>query len=81
MKNIMLFIIDIYKLYISPFLRNRCRFYPTCSSYIKMAIIKFGFYQGIIIGIRRLLKCHPFCVTFGYDPIPEKINKISNKKN
>lgn len=37
-----------------------CRFYPSCSEYWRLAIIKHGFFKGSYRGIKRLLHCHPF---------------------
>lgn len=37
-----------------------CRFYPTCSEYTKQAIVNFGLFKGILLGISRLGKCHPW---------------------
>ncbi len=37
-----------------------CRFYPSCSNYSLEAIEKHGIAQGLTLGIRRLLKCHPW---------------------
>lgn len=36
-----------------------CRFTPTCSTYMIIAINKYGLVVGIIKGIRRLLRCKP----------------------
>ena len=61
-------LIDIYKYLISPLLGNNCRFLPTCSEYTKDSIVKFGLVKGCWLGLKRILKCHPWgkgC----YDPI------------
>lgn len=60
MKTIIIFIINIYQKFISPFLPRSCRFYPTCSQYSKEAIIKYGILKGSIKSIIRILKCNPF---------------------
>jgi len=60
MKNIALFLIRGYQLLLSPVLGRSCRFYPTCSDYTYQAIKKYGFFKGIFLGSKRLLKCHPF---------------------
>jgi len=60
MKKILVFIIELYQKFISPFLPNSCRFYPTCSNYAKEAIIKYGSINGSIKALIRLSKCHPW---------------------
>ncbi len=60
MKQIALLLIRLYQLFLSPLLGRHCRFYPTCSAYTYEAIKKYGFYKGIFLGSKRLLKCHPF---------------------
>jgi hypothetical protein len=68
-KTVALFLIRAYQLTLSPLLGNRCRYYPTCSAYAREAIDKYGFLRGTSLGIRRLLKCHPFHAG-GIDPVP-----------
>ncbi len=70
-KKLLLMLLKFYKLAISPFLGNNCRFYPPCSNYAYEAIKKHGVFKGIYLGTRRLLKCHPFHAG-GYDPVPDK---------
>jgi uncharacterized protein len=61
-------LIDIYKYLISPLLGNNCRFLPTCSEYTKDCILKFGLVKGCWLGLKRILKCHPWGKG-GHDPI------------
>lgn len=68
MKNIAIFIINIYQK-ISRFFPKNCRFYPTCSEYTKQSILKYGLLRGIFLGMKRIVKCHPFNPG-GYDPVP-----------
>jgi len=67
MKKILIKLIRLYQSL--PFKSHyNCKFYPTCSNYCILAIEKYGIRKGIILGIRRLLKCHPFH-NGGYDPV------------
>jgi putative membrane protein insertion efficiency factor len=69
MKKIILNILKLYKKYISILFRPACRFSPTCSEYMIIAIKKYGCLKGIYLGLKRLLRCNPFC-KHGYDPVP-----------
>lgn len=59
-QALLLLLIKIYQYGISPLLGSNCRFYPTCSSYAKEAIEKHGSAKGMYLGVRRILKCHPY---------------------
>nr|WP_290669336.1 membrane protein insertion efficiency factor YidD [Ardenticatena sp.] len=69
MKSIALWLIRFYQRYISPLTGPSCRFQPTCSQYTYEAIEKYGFVKGMWLGIKRILRCHPFHPG-GYDPVP-----------
>lgn len=69
MKKFLIFLIKIYRKYISPMKPPSCRFYPTCSKYAIEAIEKYGAIKGSFMAIKRILKCHPFHPG-GYDPVP-----------
>jgi putative membrane protein insertion efficiency factor len=68
LKTIFIGLIRGYKYFLSPFLPPSCRFFPTCSVYTIQAIEKHGAIKGIFLGIRRILRCHPFS-RGGYDPV------------
>ena len=71
MKKIIIFFIDIYKKYISQLFHQlgfNCKYYPTCSQYTKQAIEKYGVVRGMLLGLKRILKCNPFSKG-GYDPL------------
>lgn len=56
----MVLLVNIYQKFISPLKPATCRFYPSCSEYTKQAIKKYGVIKGTSLGIKRILKCHPF---------------------
>lgn len=49
----------LYKAFAPISVRGRCRFEPTCSTYMIMAIKKYGVLVGVIKGIRRIFRCKP----------------------
>lgn len=53
--------------------RPSCRYIPTCSSYAIEAVEKYGFLKGVVLSLRRILRCHPGFRKYsncGYDPVP-----------
>lgn len=71
MKKILIKLICQYQNHISKWFSSKnihCKFYPTCSEYTKQAIEKYGAGKGLILGIGRILRCHPFSKG-GYDPL------------
>ncbi len=71
-KRLIIKFIEFYQRFISPFisiyLGYNCKFYPSCSEYTKQAIKKYGVLKGSFLGLKRILRCHPFSQG-GYDPI------------
>jgi len=72
--------LKLYKKFISPvfviLFGNACRFTPTCSEYTIEALEKFGTVKGLVMGIKRVGKCHPWGGQ-GYNPVPELNKQIS----
>ena len=74
-KFILIKIIKFYKLFISPYLGNNCRYMPTCSEYFMESLEEYGVLKGSLKGTKRILSCHP--VRFlgggeGFDPVKKK---------
>lgn len=69
LRTFFLLVIRLYQGLISPFLPNSCRFQPTCSEYAKQSLLKYGFFKGFGMAIRRISKCHPWGGS-GFDPVP-----------
>jgi putative membrane protein insertion efficiency factor len=68
MKFLVIDILGVYKAIVSPFLPPACRFEPTCSEYARDAVEKYGVSQGAWLGLKRILRCQPFCKG-GHDPV------------
>jgi putative membrane protein insertion efficiency factor len=65
--------IRLYQRFISPLLGDRCRFYPSCSTYMLQALERHGALRGLYLGTRRLLRCHPWNAG-GFDEVPQEFS-------
>lgn len=59
-RDVFVGLVRLYQRIVSPYFGNRCRFHPSCSEYMAMSIRKNGSFFGILDGVGRLLRCHPF---------------------
>jgi putative membrane protein insertion efficiency factor len=57
-----------YRKVVSPYLKPRCIYYPSCSEYFVQAVARYGVFKGSAKGIYRILRCNPFA-SGGYDPL------------
>ena len=71
LKRVLLGLIWVYQK-ISAKTPPHCRFYPTCSEYMRQAIVKYGVFRGGWLGIKRICRCHPLNEG-GYDPVPDEL--------
>ncbi|MDE3196103.1 MAG: membrane protein insertion efficiency factor YidD [Acidobacteriota bacterium] len=71
MGTVLIWLVAGYKKLISPLLPSACRFYPTCSDYMRDAIAIHGPVRGVWLGLKRLGRCHPFHEG-GFDYVPPK---------
>lgn len=69
MKVLPMGLIRVYQVLLVPILPPSCRFSPSCSEYMHQAIDKFGVARGAYLGLKRILRCHPWHPG-GADPIP-----------
>ena len=71
LKKLMILLIRFYQKCISPLMPNVCRYTPSCSQYFIEALQIHGVIKGSWLGIKRILRCHPWGKS-GYDPVPPK---------
>lgn len=63
-----LFPVFIYRKLVSPALKPRCIYYPSCSEYFVEAVMRYGVLRGSLKGTWRIIRCNPFAKG-GYDPL------------
>ena len=56
-KRVIIFFVEIYQNFAPITVREKCRFYPSCSDYMIMSLKKYGFFKGFPKGIKRMLRC------------------------
>ena len=69
----LLILIKFYKYFISPYLPYSCRYQPTCSEYFIDSLKLNGPFKGVLLGLKRILRCHPIKIlggSEGFDPAP-----------
>ena len=72
MNPMKLFGVGMIRLYRLAFfwMPSSCRFEPSCSRYAEQAIETYGVIGGGWMALKRLLRCHPWGSTGGFDPVP-----------
>lgn len=80
MSKLLIGFVRLYQRFISPLFPPSCRYYPTCSSYMIQAIQVHGAGKGSLMGISRILRCHPF-VKGGIDYVPQRFTLKRNTQD
>ena len=70
-QRVLMALVRGYRLLLSPWLGNSCRFEPSCSAYALQALERHGAAAGSYFMVCRLARCHPWCEP-GFDPVPEQ---------
>lgn len=78
MKRILIALVKAYRLMLSPWLGNGCRFHPTCSAYSLEALERHGALAGSYLTVTRIARCHPWC-DGGLDAVPEQPPRLFSR--
>jgi putative membrane protein insertion efficiency factor len=70
MKSLLIGVVKLYRLTLSPWLGNQCRFTPSCSLYSIEALQQHGAAAGSYLTLARIARCNPWCQG-GHDPVPD----------
>ena len=62
--------VRFYRLVLSPWLGQSCRYQPTCSAYAIEALEKHGAVKGGWLAAKRIARCHPWGGS-GVDNVPD----------
>jgi uncharacterized protein len=62
-------LIRAYQVSLAHIMVSQCRYTPSCSRYTYEAVERYGALRGSWMGVKRILRCHPFHPG-GYDPVP-----------
>ena len=60
LAEIVLLPVRLYQRLISPLLPQRCKYYPSCSTYAVQAVRELGTVRGTILAAHRLARCNPW---------------------
>jgi len=73
-NHFLILLIRFYRYLISPYFPSNCRYLPTCSEYFIDCLKLNGTVKGFLLGIKRILRCHPIKILGGrngFDPVPD----------
>jgi putative membrane protein insertion efficiency factor len=59
-RELLLLPVHVYRRAISPALPNRCKYYPSCSTYAVESVRELGVVRGSIVAAWRLARCNPW---------------------
>ena len=73
--NFQIYLIKIYKYLLSPLMGSNCRYDQECSEYYIGSLKQHGLLSGSLLGVKRILTCHPIKILGGgssYNYVPSK---------
>ena len=78
LKSFLIGLVKGYRLLLSPWLGNSCRFEPSCSAYALGALEQHGALAGSYLTLGRLARCQPWC-DGGHDPVPAQMPRLFSR--
>ena len=78
MRRLLISLVKGYRLLLSPWLGQSCRFEPTCSVYAIGALEQHGAAKGSYLTLHRIVRCQPWCQG-GHDPVPPKARQPASQ--
>ena len=69
-RRLLIGLVRAYRLVLSPWVGQSCRFTPTCSAYAIEALQRHGAVVGSGLAGWRILRCNPWCHG-GCDEVPD----------
>ena len=78
MKSLLISLVKAYRLLLSPWLGNSCRFSPSCSVYALEALDQHSAIVGSYLTLARIARCQPWCEG-GHDPVPSQSPKLFSR--
>lgn len=76
--SLLLLLVRLYMVLLSPFFGGACKFYPSCSNHAYEAIARHGARRGVVLALKRLLRCRPF-TKGGFDPVPDDVAGVPER--
>lgn len=67
LSTVLIWLVRCYQVLLRPILPAVCRFEPSCSEYMILAVQKYGPVCGACKGVWRICRCNPWS-RGGYDP-------------
>jgi len=71
-RAVLIGLVRLYRLLLSPWVGQSCRFTPTCSAYAIQALGRHGAIVGTGLAGWRILRCNPWCHG-GCDEVPDNM--------
>lgn len=69
-------LIRVYRAVVSPWVRQQCKYHPSCSAYGLDAVRTYGAFRGGKLAVARVLRCNPWSHG-GVDYVPGTPDRLA----